>query len=102
VKEYLNPDQGYKLVCCDVGETAIPDNWIEIPDGAEYMTSAHNYFWRNHPIKPLWLQGEWVKNSRETLEDYLHKSGCAVVWQRDKVEKVLFLVWYQGKIVRYE
>ena len=40
MKEFLNPDQGYKLVCCAIGETSIPENWIEIPEGA---TSYNQY-----------------------------------------------------------
>ena len=42
IKEFLNPDQGYKLVCCAIGETSIPENWIEIPDGVDiaFQTSS--------------------------------------------------------------
>ena len=40
IKEFLNPDQGYKLVCCAIGETSIPENWIEVPQGA---TSYNQY-----------------------------------------------------------
>ena len=40
MKEFLNPDQGYKLVYCDIGETPIPENWIEVPEGA---TSYNQY-----------------------------------------------------------
>ena len=44
MKEFLNPDQGYKLVCCAIGETSIPENWIEIPEGALIFAKARGSF----------------------------------------------------------
>ena len=38
MKEFLNPEQNYSLVECRVGETPIPESWIEVPDGAEILT----------------------------------------------------------------
>lgn len=66
VKEFLNPDQGYKLVCCEVGETSVPDNWIEIPEGM-------NFAYKNKFIVHFTKLEMGYRDS-------------IVVWQRDKVE----------------
>ncbi len=82
VKEFLNPDQGYKLVCCEVGETPIPNSWIKIPDGANsayfYSGSKSIEFYK----KDLYFDGyylKWFYCDTSTITGDL-------VWQREKVE----------------
>lgn len=86
MKEFLNPDQGYKLVCCEVGETPIPDNWIEVQDGANFKTEL--YFWKSmDSSEHNWGTG-WFGNGDNSikLKDYLSEKGVDIVWQREKVE----------------
>ena len=93
MKEFLNPDQGYKLVCCEVGETPIPDNWIEIPEGANiaihYKRNDKFYFWKDEDTH---LKGDvWVdckENGMTTVSQFRNEWEDSIdfIWQRDKVE----------------
>lgn len=72
MKEFLNPDQGYKLIRCEVGETPIPDNWIEITE----------------IVNTVILNKDGLTFFRDNgYEEYLKKGiNHNVVWQREKVE----------------
>lgn len=100
MKEFLNPDQGYKLVCCEVGETSVPDNWIEIPEGAIFLVShdskeTHLTFYGNknkkghykcYPICGInantWAWSDYRDDSFN--ESSCNNSGRRVLWQREK------------------
>jgi hypothetical protein len=43
MKEFLNPDQNYELVTCGVGKIDIPENLIEVPDGADTYIQGVKY-----------------------------------------------------------
>lgn len=84
MKEFLNPDQGYKLVCCEVGETPIPDNWIEVPEDAEHYAQPKVggglYFYKNDFSLFLCGSGGWSNCGVD--KKYFNK----IYWQREKVE----------------
>lgn len=99
MKEFLNPDQGYKLVCCAIGETPIPENWIEVPQGAtsynQYTKGESDneffiklvgdtYLFANEDNGYMWewyggsLKGhEFVLWQRETLNDKVASAEVA-------------------------
>ena len=99
IKEFLNPDQVYKLVCCAIGETSIPENWIEIPEGAtsynQYTRGGSDneffiklvgdtYCFANKDTSYMWewyggsLKGhEFVLWQRETLNDKVASAEVA-------------------------
>lgn len=66
MKEFLNPDQEYKLVYCEVGETPIPNSWIEIPEGMNFA-----------------YKDKFIVHFTKLEMGY---RDSIVVWQRDKVE----------------
>lgn len=78
MKEFLNPEQNYSLVECRVGETPIPESWIEVPEGAEKYIQGVKYPTRFGFVKgyKFW-DGEWVDHV-----DLAHEYN--VVWQREK------------------
>lgn len=94
MKEFLNPEQNYVLVSCDVSNTKIPENWIEIPDGADIYISHNNgrhfsfYKFSNDGLNwSLWDEREkkyvWSDYSDKCLSsEYLEKQGKKIVWQR--------------------
>ena len=47
MKEFLNPEQGYTLVKCFVGETPIPSGWIEVPEGADEYRANYKFYKNN-------------------------------------------------------
>ena len=99
MKEFLNPDQGYKLVYCAIGETPIPENWIEVPEGAtsynQYTRGESDdeffiklvgdtYCFANEDTSYMWewyggsLKGhEFVLWQRETLNDKVASAEVA-------------------------
>lgn len=86
MKEFLNPDQGYKLVCCEVGETPIPNSWIEIPEGADIyleLNKRNLAFYKNN-FKYCYLSDSdgWVKTDG-CSSAFIH---FKILWKRDKVE----------------
>lgn len=66
MKEFLNPEQGYALVKCFVGETPIPESWIEVPEGAEIFLRDEYYSNDTTTQDKLkfiekWLNGEKIQ-----------------------------------------
>ena len=97
IKEFLNPDQGYKLVCCAIGETSIPENWIEIPEGADTLAgdSSTRYFWK-HGVgekgnmiigvgESLARYSGWTdcKDSADVWLDCVNDDSFKIIWQRE-------------------
>lgn len=89
MKEFLNPDQGYKLVCCAIGETSIPENWIEVPKGSEKLTAYRlelvfwtvcgGYSWHTKNST------EWDDNKSFGLTnfDQYFDDETVILWQRE-------------------
>ena len=99
IKEFLNPDQGYGLVRCVIGETPIPKDWIEVPGGAtsynQYTKGESDneffirlvgdtYLFANEDTGYIWewyggsLNGsEFVLWQRETLNDKVASAEVA-------------------------
>lgn len=94
MKEFLNPDKGYKLIRCEVGETPIQDNWIEVPDGSIFAVmfdSKELCFYRKiEGISELFLWNnsgkKWTDTNYIRMDLILLNEGAELVWQRDKVE----------------
>ena len=119
-KEFLNPEQGYSLVECFVGETAIPKSWIEVPEGAEILYFGKKYKSVNHFFKIvdgksyykyLEKDSEWRKYSDEGLEDFKEIiDNFLIMWQRSSTEtpnisiqdKLKFIEkWLNGEKIQY-
>lgn len=87
MKEFLNPDQGYKLVRCEVGETAIPDNWIEIPEGSEIACdwfSDCDFYKLDGDLIYTFEDGNW--ELCEFNKEHFFQNVGNILWQREKVE----------------
>lgn len=91
MKEFLNPEQGYSLVKCFVGETPVPESWIEVPEGAikAYLNNSKTINFVNKDDDYInSAVGKWCDTHRGMHE----KSGHVLVWQRgeeslnDKIE----------------
>ena len=78
MKEFLNPDQGCKLVCCAIGETPIPENWIEVPEESMFATGSDVIFRKNYSI----FGGNDWKWTDVTLKN-ANGFGLDVIWQRE-------------------
>ena len=66
MKWFLNPEQGYALVKCFVGETPIHESWIEVPEGAEIFLRDEYYSNDTTTQDKLkfiekWLNGEKIQ-----------------------------------------
>lgn len=80
MKEFLNPDQGYGLVHCAVGETPIPKDWIEVPEGSMFATGKDVIFRKDYGI---FGGGDW-KWTDVTLKN-ADRFGLDVIWQRETI-----------------
>lgn len=85
MKEFLNPEQNYSLVECRVGETPIPESWIEVPDGAEILTvilGDEVFYKSGNPFE--WFSEEnqkWFKCSSAVDLDGFKNN----LWQRESL-----------------
>lgn len=109
MKEFLNPEQGYALVKCFVGETPIPESWIEVPEGAEIAIelSGRPYFMKfngetfDEFYSSVWQTGTITKRS---ISKYRK-----ILWQRNITtpntsiqEKLKFIEkWLSGENIQY-
>lgn len=91
MKEYLNPEQGYFLVKCFVGKTPVPESWIEVPNGAEKLTSDESKtltFWDDGGESfNVGQDIEWRDESEEGIlswEQY-SKYKHTTLWQRESI-----------------
>ena len=118
-KEYLNPEQGYALVECCVGETPIHSGWIEVPDGAEILYFGKKYKSVNHFFKTvdgksyykyLEKDSEWREYSDEGLYDFKEIiDNFLIMWQRNPEtpntstqDKLKFIEkWLNGEKIQY-
>lgn len=82
MKEYLNPNQDYKLVTCKVGYTPIPSNWIEVPEGSvkAYLNNSNtiNFVNIDDDYMNSQTNGRWINTHRGQHE----ACGHVLVWQR--------------------
>lgn len=120
MKEFLNPEQGYALVKCFVGETPIPESWIEVPEGAEilYFEKRHesaNHFFKvvngKSYYKYLEKDSEWIEYDIEGLDEFKDTiDNFRVVWQRNPTttpntsiqNKLKFIEkWLNGEKIQY-
>ncbi|MEG0407303.1 MAG: hypothetical protein RR623_00390 [Bacilli bacterium] len=124
MKEFLNPEQGYSLVKCYVGETPIPKSWIEIPEGAEIAVES----WFKNDVIFYKDNGEcqfdekWITCNVEDKNGLIHTNlktflewgeGNKIVWQRSEInkdidkglsikEKLKFIEkWLNGEKIQY-
>lgn len=84
MKEFLNPEQNYSLVECRVGETPIPESWIEVPDGSNIYGKNKicgvTEFYRNdgkHDLLKIGKDGVWVRSK-------YHVGNIIDYWVREK------------------
>ena len=95
MKEFLNPEQGYALVKCFVGETSIPSNWIEVPEGAEEYRSNGKFYKNN---------GEFFCCSYNGWSKSLYSTDYSTVWKRNTTiqDKLKFIEkWLNGEKIQY-
>ena len=120
LKEFLNPEQGYALVECFVGETSIPKSWIEVPEGAEIFlldesSGEDNLYFVKHDgevfceysVDATGVQNNiWIKG----IIKVLHKGMGKVLWQRNRTttlntstqDKLKFIEkWLNGEKIQY-
>lgn len=122
MKEFLNPEQGYTLVKCFVGETPVPESWIEVPEGAEiflldkswgentlyFVKHVENRFHEYYISGTDLPKNTWMKG---TIKE-LHKGMGNVLWQRNAStldskntsiqEKLKFIEkWLNGEKIQY-
>ena len=98
MKEFLNPEQDYALVKCFVGETPIPESWIEVPEGAEIAVES----WFKKEVVFYKDNGEcqfdkkWITCGVEDKNGLIHTNlktflewgeGNKIVWQRSEINK---------------
>lgn len=81
MKEFINPEQGYSLVKCLVGETPIPEIWIEVPEGANFY--CDKYFWMQLNSQKFWNGDNW-QNDEKTLCNFSKSFDIPILWQREK------------------
>ena len=119
-KEFLNPEQGYALVECCVGETPIHSGWIEVPEGAEiflldkscgddtlYFVKHDGEVFHEYYIADTRVSlNTWVKG---TIKE-LYKGMGDVLWKRNPKtktntsiqEKLKFIEkWLNGEKIQY-
>ena len=118
-KEFLNPEQGYALVECFVGETPIPSGWIEVPEGAEiflldescgediiYFVKHDGEVFHEYYIDTTDVPNNtWIKG---TIKE-LHEGMGDVLWQRNHTatntstqDKLKFIEkWLNGEKIQY-
>ena len=92
LKEYLIDCFGvWKYVDPELVARVTPSSeWVEIPEGSEYMTVPNNYFWRGGNEHNFWNGWEWSCNCGETMQDYLARACLArVAWKRDKLQETV-------------
>lgn len=88
MKEYLVKQDG-EYILYETSDKLVGKDAIEVPEGAEYMTSPLDYFWRDNEKSPHFNSGEWIFNDGETIHEYLIKASTAkIVWQRSKPAEV--------------
>ena len=98
-KEFLNPEQDYALVECFVGETPIPSDWIEVPNGAEEYRANYK-FYKNNGELFYSSYGEWNESGL---------SERRTLWQRNPTtpntstqDKLKFIEkWLNGEKIQY-
>lgn len=119
MKEFLNPEQGYSLVKCFVGETPIPESWIEVPEGAEIFLLDKSFcedtlYFVKHDgdvFHEYYISGTDIQNNtwiKGTIKE-LHKDMGEVLWERSLTktdtstqEKLKFIEkWLNGEKIQY-
>lgn len=123
MKEFLNPEQEYALVKCFVGETPIPESWIEVPEGAEiflldkscgedvfYFVKRDSEVFHEYYVSGTNIShNTWIKGTIKELHNYMGK----VLWQRNALttldskntstqDKLKFIEkWLNGEKIQY-
>jgi len=118
-KEFLNPEQCYALVECFVGETPIPESWIEVPEGAEILYFDKRYKPSNHFFKTVngksyykYLEdgSKWMEYSNKGLNVFKDNiDNFRIMWQRNHEtpntsiqNKLKFIEkWLNGEKIQY-
>lgn len=92
MKEFLNQNQGYKLVCCTIGETPIPENWVEVPKDADtFIELLHVkgsfFFFKTQGNLNVWYNKVncWKELNNKSVQDYL--GDHTVLWERTECEE---------------
>ena len=99
-KEFLNPEQGYSLVECFVGETPIPKGWIEVPEGAEEYRVNHRFYKNNGKLFYAPYE-EWIKSGLTNYE-LLWKRNPKTKTNTSIQDKLKFIEkWLNGEKIQY-
>ena len=92
MREFLNPNQGYKLVCYAIGETPIPENWVEVPNDADTFIELLHVkgsfcFFKTKGNLNVWVKTVncWRELNNESVQDYL--GDYTVLWERAECVK---------------
>lgn len=89
MKEFLDPSNNYEFIEWD-GISCAPENWIEVPEGAEILTVSgdEHVFWKDGGGYSFHTKHSkyWDEANQEiaNLSEYLSHYGNCVVWQREK------------------
>ncbi|MEG0407419.1 MAG: hypothetical protein RR623_00975 [Bacilli bacterium] len=94
MKEFLNPEQEYTLVKCFVGETPIPESWVEVPEGAEEYRANHRFYKNNGKLFYTPYE-EWLESGLTNYKT-LWKRGTASQEKLKFIEK-----WLNGEKIQY-
>lgn len=87
VKEYLDPNNGYRLILAPKFESEEPhaNDWIEVPEGAEvatiYPESKSMNFWKDGGIS--WYSSDSNQWRKMTSLNQYQEEGHEVIWQRN-------------------
>lgn len=99
MKEYLNPEQGHTLVKCFVGETPIPESWIEVPEGAEEYRSNLRFYKNNGKLFYV-TYGEWGESGLMKYETLWKRNNTTVITPIQ--DKLKFIEkWLNGEKIQY-
>ena len=103
MREFLNPEQGYSLVECFVGETPIPKGWIEVPEGAEEYRTNYKFYKNNGELFYCPSSGEWTKSIMSEYKTLWQRNTTKTLESRNTTtqEKLKFIEkWLNGEKIQ--
>lgn len=119
MKEYLDTNYELRSVKQTSGDNHVPNDWIEIPEGAEILYLNESYESANHFFKTvdgksyykyLEKDSEWIEYSDEGLEEFKDNiDNFRIMWKRNHEtpntlaqEKLKFIEkWLNGEKIQY-
>ena len=89
MKEYLDKDYVLRQVKQTGGDNRVPDGWIEIPEGADFVTKHKTgtiHFWRKGSYKTNGNNHDWIDmtqhNEKYDAVYWCENSPSNIIWQR--------------------